>query len=141
MSPSRYRGWSFLSPDIDAPEEFAGLGISPTGGIQMVEETASVRQSILLLLSTIPGERVMRPTFGCNLKSLVFAPNNSSTVALARHYVQDGLKQWEPRINVQNVNVTSDNTGGVLLIEVSYSIKATLQIESLIYPFFLEQQP
>ena len=129
------------------PPDFYGRGasypmsLSTKAGVRESANLQKINESIRIILGTQFGERVMRPTFGCNLKSLVFAPNNSSTVALARHYVQDGLKQWEPRINVQNVNVTSDNTGGVLLIEVSYSIKATLQIESLIYPFFLEQQP
>ncbi len=129
------------------PTDFYGRGasypmsLSTKAGVRESANLQKINESVRILLGTQFGERVMRPTFGCNLKSLVFAPNNSSTAALARHYVQDGLKQWEPRINVQNVNVTSDNTGGVLLIEVSYSIKATLQIESLIYPFFLEQQP
>lgn len=136
------------------PTDFYGRGasypmsLSTKAGVRESANLQKINESIRIILGTQFGERVMRPTFGCNLKSLVFAPNNSSTAALARHYVQDGLKQWEPRINVQNVNVTTDNLGvtnsnigGVLLIEVTYSIKATLQIESLIYPFFLEQQP
>lgn len=100
MNIPRYRGWRFLHPDIDVPEEFAGLGISPTGGIDMVEDQASVRQAILLLLSTIPGERVMRPDYGCDLHKLIFSPNDHTTAGLAIHYVRQALDRWEPRIQV-----------------------------------------
>jgi uncharacterized protein len=97
----RYRAWRYLHPDIDMPEEFAGLGISPTGGVDMVDDQASVRQAILLLLSTIPGERVMRPDYGCDLHKLVFSPNDDTTAGLAIHYVRKALDRWEPRIQVK----------------------------------------
>ena len=100
MNIPRYRGWRFLHPDIDVPEQFAGLGISPTGGIDMVEDQAAVRQAILLLLSTIPGERVMRPDYGCDLYKLIFSPNDHTTAGLAIHYVRQALDRWEPRIQV-----------------------------------------
>jgi phage baseplate assembly protein W len=100
MKIPRYRGWRFLHPDIDVPEQFAGLGISPTGGIDMVEDQAAVRQAILLLLSTIPGERVMRPDYGCDLHKLIFSPNDHTTAGLAIHYVRRALDRWEPRIQV-----------------------------------------
>lgn len=100
MNVPRYRAWRFLHPDIDVPEELAGLGISPTGGIDMVEDQASVRQAILLLLSTIPGERVMRPDYGCELYKLIFSPNDNTTAGLAIHYVRQALDRWEPRIQV-----------------------------------------
>ena len=61
---------------------------------------ASVRQAILLLLSTRPGERVMRPTYGCDLHRLVFSPNDDTTAGLAIHYVRQALERWEPRIEV-----------------------------------------
>ncbi|SRR6266542_2341650 len=100
MNVPRYRAWRFLHPDIDMPEQSAGLGISPTGGIDMVEDQACVRQAILLLLSTIPGERVMRPDYGCDLHKLIFSPNDHTTAGLAIHYVRQALDRWEPRIRV-----------------------------------------
>jgi phage baseplate assembly protein W len=115
------------------------LRLSTKAGFAESANQDKIRESIYMILGTQYGERVMRPLFGCNLKSLVFAPNNSSTAALAKHYVQDGLKQWEPRIDVTDLTVTNDNAHGVLLIEIRYSIKATLQTASMIYPFFLEQ--
>ncbi len=70
MKSGRYRAWQFLHPDFYGAEDAPGLRIAPTGGVAMVEEEASVRQAILLLLSTSPGERVMRPEYGCELRKL-----------------------------------------------------------------------
>jgi phage baseplate assembly protein W len=114
--------------------------LSAKGGIAESANLRKVEESIRIILGTQYGERVMRPDFGCNLKSLVFAPNNTATAALARRYVQDGLKQWEPRINVKDVTVTNDNVNAVLLIEIRYQVKASLDPQSMIYPFYLEQQ-
>jgi len=115
------------------------LQVSIKGGVRESANQPKIEESIRIILGTQYGERVMRPSFGCNLRSLVFAPNNASTAALAKHYVQDGLGQWEPRIQLQSVTVTNDNFRAVLLIEILYRIKATLQTESMIYPFYLEQ--
>ena len=124
---------------------FYGQGISfpvaldPTGAIQLSSGQANIQQSIYVILGTRHGERVMRPTFGCNLKSLVFAPNNQQTAALARQYVLDGLQQWEPRITVHSVTVTPSPADSQLLINISYSLKPSLDPQAMIYPFYLEQ--
>jgi len=115
------------------------LRIGPSGG---VEESAGVRKvegSIRMILGTQYGERAMRPDFGCNLRSLVFAPNNESTAGLARHYVEEGLHRWEPRIELLRVDVRNDNTAGRLLIEIQYRLRSTPDIHNLVYPFYLEK--
>jgi len=66
----------------------------------MVDGDDSVRQAILLLLSTVPGERIMRPEYGCLIHQLVFSPNDATTAGLAIHYVQRALDLWEPRVDV-----------------------------------------
>jgi phage baseplate assembly protein W len=112
MNPLRYRAWQFLHPDIDLPRlaaglvtsPDAGLGISPTGGIEMVEDHASVRQAIFLLVSTIPGERVMRPDYGCDLHKLIFSPNDNTTAGLAIYYVRQAIDRWEPRVQVTYID-------------------------------------
>ena len=127
-------------------DDFYGRGmswpftVSSTGGVREAVGVAKIEQSIRMILGTQFGERIMRPTFGCNLKSLVFAPNNEATASLARFYVQDGLKQWEPRIDVLSVVVTNDNRSALLLIEITYRIKQTPDIHSMVYPFYLETQ-
>ncbi len=107
-------------------------GIHESAGIQKIEE------SIRIILGTQYGERVMRPRFGCNLKSLVFAPNNEATAHLARYYVEEGLRQWETRIDVFEVLIKSDNRNGMLLIHIHYRLRATQDVRSMIYPFYLE---
>jgi hypothetical protein len=115
------------------------VALDPTGAIALSSGGANIEQSIRVILGTQYGERVMRPTFGCNLKSLVFAPSNPQTAALARQYVLDGLQQWEPRIAVQSVTVTPSPGDNHLLIAISYSIKPSLDPQAMIYPFYLER--
>jgi uncharacterized protein len=108
MNTHHYRAWRFLHPDLDMPEDWAGLSFSPTGGIEMVEERESVRQAVLLLLSTRTGERVMRPDYGCDLHKLVFSPNDDTTAGLAMHYVRQAIERWEPRIVIERLDAGRD---------------------------------
>jgi len=109
-------------------------------GIVLANEEDEINQAIEIILSTSPGERVMRPTFGCRLDDLVFAPNNSQTAAQARRRVEEALGMWEPRINVIRVDTRPDPQAqgeSRLLIEIEYEIKATRDRRSLVYPFYL----
>lgn len=101
---AQFRGWRFVHPDFDRAEERPGLQVSVSGRIGMVEDRELVRQSLLLLISTIPGERVMRPEYGCHLHRLIFAPNDDTTAGLAIHYVRSAIERWEPRIEVQRLD-------------------------------------
>ncbi len=122
----RHRAWQFLLPDLDAPEQAAGLQIGPAGRLEMIEEDASLRQAILLLLSTSPGERVMRPDYGCSLQHLVFSPNDDTTAGLAIHYVRQALERWEPRIEIIKLDAgRTQGAGERLTIELEYRVKAT----------------
>lgn len=120
------RGWVF-PPKIDSQ-----------GGLALTSERSEFEQSIQIILSTSPGQRVMRPTFGCRLQELVFAPNNSHTAAQARRYVEEALGMWEPRIRVTRVDVIPDQAEtGRLLIYIDYEAKSTHDQRSLVYPFYL----
>jgi phage baseplate assembly protein W len=116
------------------------LQISPRGGIKESGQEQKIRESILTILGTQHGERLMRPNFGCNLQSLVFAPNNAATANLARYYVEEGLTIWEPRIILDEVIIENDNLNGRLLIHIHYKIKSTYEQQNLVYPFYLEPQ-
>lgn len=127
MSARRYRAWHF------DPER--GMTISPSGRISMVEGDASVRQAILLLLSTSPGERVMRPDYGCDLRQLVFSPNDETTAGLAIHYVRQALQMWEPRVEIVRLDaVRNPDRPEQLDMMLDYRIRSTLQTESLTFP-------
>lgn len=123
---ARYRAWRFLIPDLDARGEHAGLRIAPTGGIEMVADDEAIRQALLLLISTRPGERVMRPEYGCNLHRLIFSPNDDTTAGLAIHYVRRAVERWEPRVEIVDVDATrtpEDPTS--LQVVLEYRVRAT----------------
>lgn len=136
MNTPRYRAWKFLHPDLR--QEAAGLTLSARGGMAMVEDRESVSQAILLLLSTRPGERVMRPTYGCQLYRLVFSPNDGTTAGLAMHYVRQALDLWEPRIEVLHLDAEqAAEYPEQLLIRLAYQVRATQQQETLNFFFNL----
>ena len=86
----------------------------------------------------MPGERVMRPEFGCRIHELVFGPHSPTTEGLAIHYVQEALLRWEPRIDVVGVDVTSSAAQpGAMLITIKYQVKDTHDERSIVYPFYL----
>jgi phage baseplate assembly protein W len=120
------RGWTF-------PPK-----IGPQGAISLTNEGNEITQAIEIILSTSPGQRVMRPTFGSRLQELVFAPNNAQTAAYAKRYVEEALGMWEPRIRLTKVDVRPDpDAAHRLLIEIEYEIKATHDRRSLVHPFYL----
>lgn len=120
------KGWAF-PPRLDH-----------RGQIALVSGPAEIEQAMRIILNTAPGQRVMRPEFGCRLQELVFAPNNSQTAGMAERYVREALGRWEPRIDVLSVIVAPDvEHNACLLISVSYRIKAMHSSRSLVYPFYL----
>lgn len=122
-----YRAWSFVHPQFDHEVEAVGLGVSNTGAIAMVEDDAAVRQALLLLLTTLPGERVMRPDYGCDLQRLVFAPNDATTHGLAIHYVRQAVERWEPRIDLLDIDAyASAEDAARMEIILRYRVRRTL---------------
>ena len=131
------RALRFTHPDLDpgAP----GLHLTRgQGKIETVDGAASVRQAILLLLSTWPGERVMRPDYGCHLHRLAFAPNDETTAALAIHYVRQALARWEPRADVLELDATPDPELGLLTIQLVYQVRLTQQTDRITFDVQLE---
>ena len=124
--------------------EFLGQGlafplqVNPKGEIALARGERDIEQSIRIILGTAPGERVMRPEFGCRARELLFAPRDAATEALLIEYVEQALGRWEPRIEVQEVRVSDDpRHDGTLRVEIGYRVKATHDERSIVYPFFL----
>jgi phage baseplate assembly protein W len=125
-------------------EEFLGVGwqypvaLNEDGELPLSEYEDSVRESIRIIIGTAPGERQMRPDFGCDIHSLVFAHNNLTTAGQAAYYVEKALIRWEPRIETLRVHAVPDQTeGNRLLIEIEYKVIVTNTIFNLVYPFYL----
>ncbi len=125
-------------------KEFLGQGlafplqVNARGEVALASGERDVEQSIRVILGTRPGERVMRPEFGCRAQELLFEPRTVATESLMKRYVTESLRRWEPRINVQGVTVfTSAEMDGALFVEINYLIKPTHDRRSIVYPFFL----
>ncbi len=112
------------------------LGIA---GFAESSGAAKVNQSIRLILGTLPGQRVMRPDFGCRLATLAFAPNTAATSDLACYYVTDALTRWDPRIDLVSVDAQNDAARGVLALAIRYRLRDTQDLHDLEYAFSLER--
>lgn len=115
------------------------LQLNARGGLALAAGERDIEQSLRIILETLPGERVMRPEFGCRAKELLFAPRNAATESLLIEYVQQALGRWEPRIELLEVAVADDDAGpdGAWLVTVRYRLKDTHDERSLVYPFFI----
>jgi uncharacterized protein len=129
---------------MNRDKEFIGQGlafplqVNSQGQLALVTGATDIEQAIGIILGTIPGERVMRPEFGCRAWELVFAPNNAETRGLLALYVRSALDFWEPRIDLEEVDVTTDpNDEATLLVDIRYEIKATHDRRSIVYPFYI----
>ncbi len=122
---------------------FLGVGWSfpiqreASGELALSAFEEDIRQAIQIILGTAQGERVMRPDFGAELNELVFEPLNTTTMALARHRVEEALITWEPRIDNITVQVTAAPPLGRLDIEIRYRVRTTNTFYNLVYPFYL----
>ena len=129
-----------LRPD----NSFVGVGwawpiaADATGAIAMIAGRPEIEQAMYLVLATTPGERPMRPEFGCRLREYVFAPADESTAALIAAEVMAALTRWEPRITVDDVAVTADGEqSSTLWIDVQYTVRTINDRRNLVFPFYL----
>ncbi len=131
--------FNFNSGNTSIKENFSGgLSVSPYGGIKMVDENLSIKQSIMMILSMVPGERVMRPDYGCELYKLVFSPNDETTSGLAIHYIKKALSKWEKRIDIVAIDASPSATHDEILeITMIYRIKSNQSDDQIIYQFNL----
>jgi hypothetical protein len=115
-----------LAPDAD-------------GRLPFVSGPEKVRQAIYTLLDTEPGERVMRPDFGCGLRRFLMAPNNPATRASIQREIENTLSRWEPRIKLVDIAVNPTDDQAMVLIEIHYGHALDGRQDVLVYPFYLEQ--
>jgi phage baseplate assembly protein W len=119
------RGWAF---------PVTGRG----GHISVADSEESIRQAIWIILATAPGERMMRPDFGCGIHDLVFAVNDAATRNRVAQSVRHALILWEPRIDVLDVTVETKGRGELLLINIAYRVRTTNNLFNMVFPFYLE---
>ncbi len=122
------RGWPFL--------------VKPAADKQLhyISGEEKIRQSLWIILSTAPGERQMRPEFGCGIHNLVFQPNDAALRSMVQIQVREALTRYEPRIDVLDVRVeTQPEARNYLLIRIDYRVRTTNSLFNLVYPFFINE--
>ena len=122
-------GWSF-------PPTFQ----RSTAQVEMVSDQADIEQCLQLLLSTSPGERLLHPDFGCNLTQFLFEEVTQTLLTQIKEAIGDAILFYEPRIEVEDIDITENDTHlGLLLISIDYIIVATNSRFNLVYPFYLQE--
>jgi Bacteriophage baseplate protein W len=120
------RGWAFP------------LRTDPTGGIALVAREREIEEAIRLVLGTSPGERPMRPEFGCRIHDYVFASADGATASAIAAEVRDAIRRWEPRVDVEDVQVSFDaRDAAVMYIDIKYAIRRTNDRRNLVFPFYV----
>lgn len=124
-------------------KEFLGQGFAfpfqftPSGQMRLVPGQDDIHQAIQIILSTVPGERLMRPEFGCRVYDLVFESRDANTANLLKLYVREALNRWEPRIRVTDIRVNYTREHNKIYSEIDYIVKSTHDERSIVYPFYL----
>lgn len=119
------RGWSF-PPTFDPT----------TRQVKLLDGEADIQSSLYVLLSTLPGERVMQPTFGCDLTPLLFQPLDTTLRTYLQDKIRTAILYHEPRIDVVRVELTPNALEGLLLIELDYTVRATNSRHNVVFPYY-----
>lgn len=129
---------------MTSQDDFLGRGLrfpiqpDQRGRLGQSKDEQKIEESIWLILSTAPGERIMLPDFGCGLQELVFEPNSPLTESAVAIEVQQALVRWEPRIDVIDVQVDAPESN-LMLIRIDYRVRAANTTHNLVYPFYITE--
>ncbi len=117
------------------------MGIDPTTGvIALSQYEQDIKESIRIILATRKGERAMRADFGCGIHEYVFASINTGTIGLIETSVREAMLVYEPRIEVIEVDVnTEEAANGLLKIKLDYRLRDTNKRENLVYSFYISE--
>ncbi len=119
------RGWMFP------------VRVSKRGGLMLTSGAEEINASLRMILSTAPGERVMRPDFGCRIWDLLFAPVDANTLGQMVQTVTEAVERWEPRIDLREVEPVPDpEDPSVVHILLTYVLKNTNDRRNLVFPFY-----
>ena len=120
------RGWTFP------------VQLNARGGIMLATGTDEINAALRMIIGTAPGERVMRPEFGCRIWDLLYQPIDANTLGQIETATREAIQQWEPRIDLVEVNaVPDDETDGLVNVEVTYIMRPTNDRRNLVYPFYV----
>ena len=114
------------------------MAVDHTGGIRLTEPIEDIERSMRIILLTAPGERIMRPKFGCRIWDLLFEPITPNLMGQVIEAVKEALAQWEPRVDVRNVVPSAEGRdGGLINVRIEYLVRTTNDHRNLVFPFYL----
>ncbi len=122
------RGWSF-------PPNFVKGG----NAVDMLEAELDIKSSLIIILSTTVGERVMQPDFGCNLDKLIFEPLDTTFSTYITSLIKTAILYFEPRVTLNDVSYDADELNGKVEITINFTINGTNTRSNIVYPFFLNE--
>lgn len=128
------RVWDFVGAGWAFP-----TGLTATGAVHLVRGASELDAAIRLIIATRPGERVMRPEFGCRIWDQLFEPITPRTLGLVELAVRDALSRWEPRIEVTEVTAEPGRRGGddgEVIVAIDYLVRSTNDHRNLVFPFY-----
>jgi hypothetical protein len=120
-----------------------GWGFPPTfdkktKSVEMVSEDKDIKESLFILLSTRPGERVMLPEYGCDTNALIFDNINTTNLTFLQRMIERAVKYYEPRIDVDSIDISTDDMlDGKLMINIQYTIKTSNTRSNMVYPYYI----
>ena len=127
---------SFLGSGWGFPPEFS----KAAKDVRLVSEEDDIQESLNILLSTFPGERMMQPTYGCELKTMVFETINESAITAIKDIIERAVLFFEPRISLDEIEIDTGNLGdGLLNILLDYTVRATNTRSNMVYPFYFRE--
>lgn len=133
MAQNRGNLPSFVGNGLSFP-----LQVDANGSIALSRGTDDIEKSMRVILSTAIGERPMRPDFGCGIWDLLFEPVNENTIGLMELAVREAMSRWEPRADIEDVQIAPDPTGqGAVTINIGYAIRSSNDRRNLVHPFYL----
>lgn len=128
---------SFLGTGWGFPPTFNRRVSQPGGRVVMAEGEQDIHESLNILLSTTPGERIMQPAYGCGLKAHVFDELNESVVTEIKDVIERAILFFEPRITLNAIRIDDDDMlNGRLNIHIDYTVRGTNTRSNMVYPFY-----
>lgn len=127
-----------LKKSLGTGWNFPVIPTSRSREMLLVSGPDKVRQSIWIILETEPGERLMRPAFGCGLRRYLMKPNTSATRALMQRDIERALSTWEPRIRLEGISVNPGEDPSMVIIDINYKHLRDGTAGNFVYPFYLE---
>ncbi|MCB9284077.1 MAG: GPW/gp25 family protein [Lewinellaceae bacterium] len=122
------RGWSF-PPAFDRSR----------GEVEIASGFEDINQSLEIILTTRLGERLMQPKFGCSMKDMVFDAINSGAIGLLQNMIETAILYFEPRIDVEKIDLNFEDTAGRLLIEIHYKVRNANSRFNFVFPYYLDE--